>query len=124
MAFGTPSSSSAFCPALPAARCGGARVTASRVRAPTWPAVKTRAERQGDTYIVNGQKTWTTLGQYGEWIFCLVRTSTEGKPQTGISFLLIDMKSPGVTVRPIICWTAGRGERGLVSTTWKCPPKT
>ncbi|MEO6321832.1 MAG: acyl-CoA dehydrogenase family protein, partial [Polaromonas sp.] len=48
-----------------------------------------------------GQKTWTTLGQYGEWIFCLVRTSTEGKPQTGISFLLIDMKSPGVTVRPI-----------------------
>ena len=64
-------------------------------------SVKTRAERQGDHYIVNGQKTWTTLGQYGDWIFCLVRTSTEGKPQTGISFLLIDMKSPGVTVRPI-----------------------
>ena len=64
-------------------------------------SVKTRAERKGDKYIVNGQKTWTTLGQYGEWIFCLVRTSTEGKPQTGISFLLIDMKSPGVTVRPI-----------------------
>ena len=55
----------------------------------------------GDKYIVNGQKTWTTLGQYGEWIFCLVRTSNEGKPQTGISFLLIDMKSKGVTVRPI-----------------------
>jgi alkylation response protein AidB-like acyl-CoA dehydrogenase len=52
-------------------------------------------------YVVNGQKTWTTLGQYGEWIFCLVRTSNEGKPQTGISFLLIDMKSPGVSVRPI-----------------------
>ena len=65
-------------------------------------SVKTRAERHGDKYIVNGQKTWTTLGQYGEWIFCLVRTSTEGKPQTGISFLLIDMKSPGVTVRPIV----------------------
>mgnify|MGYP003694325127 CR=1 FL=1 len=48
--------------------------------------------RSGDNYIVNGQKTWTTLGQYGDWIFCLVRTSTEGKPQTGISFLLIDMK--------------------------------
>jgi alkylation response protein AidB-like acyl-CoA dehydrogenase len=64
-------------------------------------SVKTRAERTGDHYLVNGQKTWTTLGQYGEWIFCLVRTSTEGKPQTGISFLLIDMKSPGVTVRPI-----------------------
>ena len=65
-------------------------------------SVKTRAVREGDKYIVNGQKTWTTLGQHGDWIFCLVRTSTEGKPQTGISFLLIDMKSPGVTVRPII----------------------
>jgi alkylation response protein AidB-like acyl-CoA dehydrogenase len=65
-------------------------------------SLKTRAERRGDRYIVNGQKTWTTLGQYGDWIFCLVRTSNEGKPQTGISFLLIDMKSPGITVRPII----------------------
>ena len=65
-------------------------------------SVKCKAERVGDKYIVNGQKTWTTLGQYGEWIFCLVRTSNEGKPQTGISFLLIDMKSKGVTVRPIV----------------------
>ncbi|MDR7308753.1 acyl-CoA dehydrogenase family protein [Rhodoferax saidenbachensis] len=70
-------------------------------------SVKTRAERQGNQYIVNGQKTWTTLGQYGDWIFCLVRTSNEGKPQTGISFLLIDMKSPGVTVRPIIMLDGG-----------------
>ena len=65
-------------------------------------SLKCRADRQGDKYIVNGQKTWTTLGQHGEWIFCLVRTSSEGKPQLGISFLLIDMKSPGITVRPII----------------------
>ena len=65
-------------------------------------SLKCRAERVGDKYIVNGQKTWTTLGQYGEWIFCLVRTSTEGKQQAGISFLLIDMKSKGVSVRPII----------------------
>ncbi len=64
-------------------------------------SLKTKAERVGDKYIVNGQKTWTTLAQYGEWIFCLVRTSSDGKPQTGISFLLIDMKSKGVTVRPI-----------------------
>ncbi|MDR0274384.1 MAG: acyl-CoA dehydrogenase family protein [Burkholderiaceae bacterium] len=64
-------------------------------------SLRTRAERKGDKYIVNGQKTWTTLGQYGEWMFNLVRTSTEGKPQAGISFLLIDMKSPGVSVRPI-----------------------
>lgn len=65
-------------------------------------SLKTRAERQGNSYLVNGQKTWTTLGQYGEWIFCLVRTSNEGKPQTGISFLLIDMQSPGISVRPIV----------------------
>jgi alkylation response protein AidB-like acyl-CoA dehydrogenase len=65
-------------------------------------SLRTRAEREGDHYIVNGQKTWTTLGHYADWIFCLVRTSNEGKPQEGISFLLIDMKTPGVTVRPII----------------------
>ena len=64
-------------------------------------SLKCKAERMGDKFIVNGQKTWTTLGQYGEWIFCLVRTSNEGKPQTGISFLLIDMASKGVSVRPI-----------------------
>ena len=65
-------------------------------------SLKTSAKREGDHYIVNGQKTWTTLGHYADWIFCLVRTSTEGKPQEGISFLLIDMKTPGITVRPII----------------------
>ena len=70
-------------------------------------SLKCKAERQGDKYIVNGQKTWTTLGQFGDWIFCLVRTSSEGKPQTGISFLLIDMKSKGVTVRPIIMLDGG-----------------
>lgn len=65
-------------------------------------SLRTSAIREGDHYIVNGQKTWTTLGQYADWIFCLVRTSTEGKRQEGISFLLIDMNTPGVTVRPII----------------------
>jgi len=64
-------------------------------------SLKTRAERKGDRYVVNGQKTWITLAQYANWIFCLVRTKATEKPQTGISFLLIDMKSPGVTVRPI-----------------------
>ncbi|TGN56715.1 pimeloyl-CoA dehydrogenase large subunit [Paracoccus liaowanqingii] len=60
------------------------------------------AVRQGDHYVVTGQKTWTTLGQHANMIFCLVRTSTEGKKQEGISFILIDMDSPGVTVRPIV----------------------
>jgi alkylation response protein AidB-like acyl-CoA dehydrogenase len=65
-------------------------------------SLRTSAVRQGDVYIVNGQKTWNTLGQHADWIFCLVRTSTEARPQQGISFLLIDMKSPGVSVRPIV----------------------
>jgi alkylation response protein AidB-like acyl-CoA dehydrogenase len=64
-------------------------------------SLKTRAERRGDKYIVNGQKTWNTLGHYADWIFCLVRTDPAAKPQAGISFLLIDMKTPGITVRPI-----------------------
>ncbi len=64
--------------------------------------LKTRAVREGDFYIVNGQKTWTTLAQFADWGFFLVRTNPEGKKQEGISFLLIDMKSPGITVRPII----------------------
>ncbi|MFA4912144.1 MAG: pimeloyl-CoA dehydrogenase large subunit [Comamonadaceae bacterium] len=64
-------------------------------------SLKTRAERDGDHYVVNGQKTWTTLAHYADWIFCLVRTDPQAKAQRGISLLLIDMKSPGVTVRPI-----------------------
>ncbi|MBI3196546.1 MAG: acyl-CoA dehydrogenase family protein [Rhodospirillales bacterium] len=64
--------------------------------------LRTRAVREGDHYIVNGQKTWTSYAHWGDWIFCLVRTNTEAKAQEGISFLLIDMKTPGVTVRPII----------------------
>jgi alkylation response protein AidB-like acyl-CoA dehydrogenase len=65
-------------------------------------SLSTTALREGDHYIVNGQKTWTTLGQFADMIFCLVRTDTNVRKQEGISFLLIDMKSPGITVRPII----------------------
>ncbi len=64
-------------------------------------SLKTSAKRDGDHYVVNGQKTWTTLAQHADWIFCLVRTDPAAKKQEGISFLLIDMRSPGVTVRPI-----------------------
>ena len=64
-------------------------------------SLKTAAHREGNHYIVNGQKTWTTLGQHANMIFCLVRTSNKGKPQEGISFLLIDMHSEGIEVRPI-----------------------
>ncbi|MGB5950665.1 MAG: acyl-CoA dehydrogenase family protein [Parvibaculum sp.] len=64
--------------------------------------LKTRAVREGDHYIVNGHKIWTTLAQFADWMFCLVRTDPNAKAQEGISFLLIDMKTPGITVRPII----------------------
>ena len=64
-------------------------------------SLKTTAKRDGDHYVVNGQKTWTTLAQHADWIFCLVRTDMAAKKQEGISFLLIDMKTPGITVRPI-----------------------
>jgi alkylation response protein AidB-like acyl-CoA dehydrogenase len=70
-------------------------------------SLRTRAERQGDHYIVNGSKTWTTLAQHADWIFCLVRTDSSVKQQEGISFLLIDMKTPGIRVRPIITMDGG-----------------
>jgi alkylation response protein AidB-like acyl-CoA dehydrogenase len=64
-------------------------------------SLKTRADREGDEYVINGSKIWTTYAQYADWIFCLVRTDSSGRKQEGITFLLIDMKSPGITVRPI-----------------------
>jgi pimeloyl-CoA dehydrogenase large subunit len=70
-------------------------------------SLKTSAKRVGDHYIVNGQKTWTTLAQHADMIFCLVRTDPAVKKQEGISFLLIDMKSPGITVRPIVTMDGG-----------------
>jgi alkylation response protein AidB-like acyl-CoA dehydrogenase len=71
-------------------------------------ALKTRAVRDGDVYRVTGQKIWTTLGHFGDWIFCLVRTDpTAEKRQEGISFLLIDMQTPGITVRPLILMDGG-----------------
>ena len=65
-------------------------------------SLRATALRDGDSYVVNGQKTWTTLGQYADWIFCLVRTDPQApKKQAGISFLLIDLDTPGITMRPI-----------------------
>ena len=64
-------------------------------------ALKTRAERDGDNYVVNGQKIWTTQAQHADWMFALVRTDNTGRKQQGITFLLIDMRSPGIIVRPI-----------------------
>ena len=102
MAFGSPEQHKRHLPGIMSGEVWWSQGYSEPGAGSDLASLKTRAERRGDKYIVNGQKTWTTLGQYGDWIFCLVRTSTQGKPQTGISFLLIDMKSPGITVRPII----------------------
>lgn len=84
-------------------------------------SLKTRAVREGDHYVVNGQKTWTTLAQYADWIFCLVRTDTEAKKQEGISFLLIDIKTPGIEVRPIVTIDGGREINEVFLTDVKVP---
>jgi alkylation response protein AidB-like acyl-CoA dehydrogenase len=107
MAFGTPEQHQRFLPGIASGEVWWSQGYSEPGSGSDLASLKTRAERQGNKYIVNGQKTWTTMAQHGDWIFCLVRTSTEGKPQTGISFLLIDMKSPGVTVRPIIMLDGG-----------------
>ena len=102
MTFGSPEQQARFLPGIASGEVWWSQGYSEPGSGSDLASLKTKAERRGDKYIVNGQKAWTTLGQHGEWIFCLVRTSNEGKPQTGISFLLIDMKSPGITVRPVL----------------------
>ncbi len=102
IAFGSPAQQQRFLPKISAAEewwCQGYSEPGS---GSDLASVKTRAVRDGRHYTVNGQKTWTTLAQHADWMFCLVRTDPGAKAQRGISFLLIDMKSPGITVRPII----------------------
>jgi alkylation response protein AidB-like acyl-CoA dehydrogenase len=101
MAFGTPEQQKRHLPGIASGDVWWSQGYSEPGAGSDLASLKCKAERVGDKFIVNGQKTWTTLGQYGEWIFCLVRTSSDGKPQTGISFLLIDMASKGVRVRPI-----------------------
>jgi alkylation response protein AidB-like acyl-CoA dehydrogenase len=102
MAFGNAEQQKRFLPGIASGEVWWSQGYSEPGSGSDLASLKCKAERRGDKYVVNGQKTWTTLGQYGEWIFCLVRTSNEGKPQTGISFLLVDMKSKGVSVRPIV----------------------
>ena len=101
MAFGNKEQQERFLPGIASGEVWWSQGYSEPGAGSDLASLKCKAEREGEHFIVNGQKTWTTLGQYGEWIFCLVRTSSEGKPQTGISFLLIDRTSPGVSVRPI-----------------------
>src|SRR5262245_54473818 len=99
--FGTPEQKQRYLPGILAGDVWWCQGYSEPGAGSDLASLKTRAVREGDHYIVNGQKTWTTLGQFADWGFFLVRTDTNVKPQEGISFLLIDMKSPGVTVRPI-----------------------
>jgi alkylation response protein AidB-like acyl-CoA dehydrogenase len=100
--FGTPEQKQRFLPGILSGDVWWAQGYSEPGAGSDLASLKTKAVREGDFYIVNGQKTWTTLGQHADWGFFLVRTDPNAKkPQEGISFLLIDMKSPGVSVRPI-----------------------
>lgn len=101
MAFGNPEQQKRFLPGIASGEVWWSQGYSEPGSGSDLASVKTRAERVGDKYIVNGQKTWTTQGQHANMIFCLVRTDREARPQSGISFLLVDMNTPGVEVRPI-----------------------
>ena len=102
MAFGSPAQQQYFLPKILSGEHWWCQGYSEPGAGSDLASLRTRALRRGDHYLVNGQKTWNTLGQYADWIFCLVRTDGEVRPQQGISFLLIDMRSPGVAVRPIV----------------------
>ncbi|CAG2160468.1 acyl-CoA dehydrogenase family protein [Cupriavidus numazuensis] len=101
MKYGSPALQERFLPRIPTMEDFWCQGYSEPGAGSDLASLKTRAVRQGDKYIVNGQKTWTSFAQYADWIFCLVRTDPQARQQEGISLLLIDMKSPGVTVRPI-----------------------
>ncbi len=100
--YGNPAQRQRFLPAIASGRQWWCQGYSEPNAGSDLASLATRAERKGDNYVVNGSKIWTSYAQYADWMFCLVRTSREGKPQESISFLLIDMKSPGITVRPIV----------------------
>jgi alkylation response protein AidB-like acyl-CoA dehydrogenase len=105
--FGTPGQKARFLPRILSGEDWWCQGYSEPGAGSDLASLRTRAERDGDHYVVNGQKTWTTLAQHADWGFFLVRTDPAAKPQEGISFLLIDMKSPGITVRPIITLDGG-----------------
>ena len=107
MAFGSTAQQQRFLPKISAGEEWWCQGYSEPGAGSDLASLKTRAVRDGDYYIVDGQKTWNTLGQFADWIFCLVRTDFQAKPQLGITFLLIDMKTPGITVRPIMLLDGG-----------------
>ena len=84
-------------------------------------SLRTDAKLDGDHYVLNGSKMWTTMAQHADWIFCLVRTDGSGRKQQGITFLLIDMKSPGIEVRPVITVEGGHEVNEVIFDNVKVP---
>jgi len=107
MAFGTEAQKAHYLPRIVAMEDWWCQGYSEPGAGSDLAGLKTRAERRGDRYVVNGQKTWTTYAHWANMMFLLVRTDAEAKPQAGISFLLLDMRTPGVTVRPIITLDQG-----------------
>jgi hypothetical protein len=99
--FGTDEQKRRFLPPITATEAWWAQGYSEPGAGSDLASLRTTAERRGDYYLVNGQKCWTTYAQWADWIFCLVRTARDEHMQKGISFLLIEMHSPGVTVRPV-----------------------
>src|SRR5216684_5700185 len=114
MAFGNSAQKRRFLPRIASAEDWWCQGYSEPGAGSDLASLKTRAMRHGDHYLVNGQKTWITLAQLADWIFCLVRTDPAAKQQSGISFLLIEMKSPGILVRPI----ATMGGHHEVNEVW------
>jgi alkylation response protein AidB-like acyl-CoA dehydrogenase len=101
--FGTPAQKERFLPPMPRLDEVWCQGYSEPGAGSDLASLKTRCVRDGDHYVVTGQKIWTSYAHWADWMFCLVRTRQEGKPQQGISFLLIDMRSAGVSVRRIPC---------------------
>ena len=100
MQFGSPEQKAYFLPRILSAQDWWCQGYSEPGSGSDLASLKMKAERDGDDYVITGQKVWNTLGQFADWIFCLVRTDSEAKPQRGISFLLVNMKSPRITIRP------------------------
>ena len=100
MRYGSPEQQNKFLPRILAAEDWWCQGYSEPSSGSDLASLKMKAERDGDEYVLNGQKVWNTLGHFADWIFCLVRTDSSAKPQKGISFVLVDMKTPGITVRP------------------------
>lgn len=100
-AFGTDEQKRRFLPDIPTLRVWWCQGYSEPSSGSDLASLRTKAVRKGDHYVINGQKIWTTWAHWSDYMFCLVRTSDAGRPQEGITFLLIDMKTPGITVRPI-----------------------